>query len=666
MQSADSLQQEFEARRGSASDRLEEYRRMTKPYFAGKDIDRQIVPGYADGRAALKVQDRVDDIDNDQSRVLNMIPQIVDSIVAVRGINPKHSVRPEQHDDSGMEQALLRTRALREQHTHSRMLIQGAQLAFYLTAMGDGCIVLNPRTKADQKDTKTPDPFMPLGVYISVVDPSHAFPRFAFGEPGNDLVDLFCSWDISPADAKERYGVHINNTAQCVQYYSRTAKRVLIEGKDVIAPVEHNLGFCPAVWVFNKANDGRHAQADIRMGIDLNEQLGLIYSIWLGSALWAIHPIVHVHDREYVSTPSGAPEIGPGSTITTVQTGSVQLLTPQGHPEVAAAMMDTLVSSLHEVTGVSPIQTQGIIDRSNVSARSVSQQMSPMETRLMLSNSLLSERYELLNAKILLMLSDASLFKGVDFPLYGEDEQGTFNSSFTSDDIGGWIRTQTRWDPSIGVSRHEILAMALQVFKESIVTGQMYTYPFRLVLEAAGVEDPQAVMNEALTEAKKFMEEAKAASQPPGGAGQDGGQGGPGQPPGAMQDASALQQGGLSAAGPPGGGGPGGAPTQPMGGPPGAGGGAPMPPFPPQDSAPSGAMGTPAPVPDIQGMVAQALAGVKLFGDYVAHGGPGNSIVVTVSDHRDVAQVRQALASLPLPVSVKVAKDKAASNGRAH
>lgn len=655
MKAADELQQEFVERKGQAGGRLEEYRRMTAPYFgADRDVTRTITANYTDGRAALRVTDRQDDDEQNPTDVLNMIPQIVDSIVAVRGINPKHTVRAERNDDSGTEHALLRTRALREQHTHSNMLIQGAQLAFYLTAMGDGCMVLNPRVKADEStDEKAKNPFLPLGVYISVVDPSHAFPHFAFGEPGNDLMDLFCAWEISPEDAKRQYGAQISETKECVHYYSRTEKRVIIEGRDVIAPVEHNLGFCPAVWVFNKANDGRMGQSDIRMGIDLNRQLGLLYRIWLDSAIWAIHPIVHIHDRDYVNTPSGAAEVGPGATITTTQSGNVALLSPAGHPEVAAAMMDTVVSSLHEVTGVSPIQTQGIIDRSNVSARSVSQQMSPMETRLQLSNTLLSERYELLNAKILLMLSDTTMFKGVEFPLYGEDEKGTFDGSFTSADIGGWIRTQTRWDPSIGVSRHEILAMALQVFKESLITGQMYTYPFRLVLEAAGVEDPQAVMEEAIAEAKKFMQEAQPP-QPPGG---DQG-GAPGGPPGAMQDASALQQGGLSAAGPPGAGAP------PGGAPPGAAGPtqpppSPMPPFPPVARAPGRASGTPAAVPDIAGMVDQALAGVRLYGQYSAHGGPGNSIVVTVTDHRDVAQVKQALASLPLPVTVKIA----ATNG---
>lgn len=659
MKSAGELEKEFLERKGKDSKRLDEYRRMLRPYFGDDSAPGNITANYADGRAALKVQDAADS--ESSKDVLNMIPQIVDSIVAVRGINPKHTVKPEGSDEGALQKQLLRTRALREQHAHSNMLVQGAQLAFYLTSMGDGCMVLNPRVPADirkEKEKGAENPFLPVGVYISVVDPSHAFPKFAFGEPGNDLWDLFCVWDIDPVDAKAKYGVAISEKKPCIHYYSRTEKRVIIDGRDAIQPVEHNLGFCPAVWCYNKANDGRAAQADIRMGITLNEQLGLLYRIWLDSAIWAIHPIVHVHDREYVTTPSGAAEVGPGATITTKATGNVQLLSPQGHPEVAAQMMDTVVSSLHQVTGVSPIQTQGIIDRSNVSARSVSQQMSPMEQRLMLSNALLAERYELLDAKILLMISNLKDFKRVAFPMWGEDEKGTFNQTFTADDIGGWIRTQTRWDPTLGVSRHEVLAMALQTFKESIVTGQMYTYPFRLVLEAAGVEDPQAVMDEAIAEAKRMMQEAQAAQQQGQAQGQEPPPGGAGVPPQAMQDASALQQGGLAAAGPPGGGAPPNGAAGPVQPPPQS----PMPPFPPVASAPGGGQGQPAPVPDIRGMVEQALANVRLFGAYSAHGGPGNSIVVTVTDHRDVAQVKQALASLPLPVTVKVASP-AASNG---
>jgi hypothetical protein len=690
--SAEALWAEYEARKGNASGRVEDYHRMSAPYFGG-DWARQgrgeIISNFADGRAALKFVgsgSSSDGADANYSQLLNMIPEIVDSIVAVRGVVPSHEVSPESGDPQEIERALKRTRALREQYIHSGMVTQGAMLAFFLASMGDSCLVLNPRVPADLVAEKERegrvDPFRPLGVYISVVNPAHAFPRFrAGGFHQAELEDVFTEHILSAQDASDAWGVRSDrDEVTVVHYYGRREKRILVEpGKDVIPPVEHELGFCPAVWVRNKAV-GRDGQSDIRMAIPINRQLAVMYALWLDAAIWAIHPIIHVHDREYVTTEAETMEVGPGSTVSTVQTGNVQLISPAGRPEVAGAMMEILVQSLHQVSGVSPIQTQGIIDRSNVSARSVDRQMSPMETRLQLSNLLLSESYELLNGKILLMLSSLPDFKRVQFPLFGEDSKGAYNDSFTSQDIGGWIRTKTRWDPAVGTSRHEIVAMLMQLFKESMVTPQPYRLPFKMLLEAAGVEDPELKMQEAIAEwqeSQKVLKEAQPPGPPgmPPGMPPGGHHGAPGEAPHALREASALQQGGLEAAGPPGGGAPGppgGAPG-PVQPPAGAGGGLQMPGFAPIASAPTRpGIGNAPPVPDVGQIMAGILQTVHLHepvADVRYHGGPNHTIVVTVSDFRDVAILRQAMQNLPGGLRADVStrspkKTGAGSNGR--
>ena len=684
MRAAQDLQEEAEERMRQQERRLQEYRRMTAPYFGDFDRrgSRNIQANYADGRAALRWMGMGSEAEEAPQDVLNMIPEIVDSIVAVRGVQPSHTVRPEDGSAQAVAQAVKRTRALREQHAHSGMVTQGAQLAFFLVAMGDAAMVMNPRVPddiaLDKRRLGREDPFRPPGVYLTVVNPSNAFPRFRFGYSVNDLEDLFCVWKLSAQEAKTLYGIKVDDDTQVVHYYGQSEKRIIVAGRDVIEPVEHELGFCPAVWCHNKASDGRSAQSDIRMAITMNRQLGLVYDIWVDSLIWAIHPIIHVHDREYVDTPSGAPEVGPGATISTTQSGTVELIAPAGRPEVAGQMMEVLVQSLHQVTGVSPIQTQGVIDHSNVSARSVDRQMSPMETRLQLSNTLLAESYQLLNAKVLLMLSHLPAFQKVQFPLYGQDQEGTYSDSFTSDDLGGWIRTKTTWDASLGTSKHELLAMVLQVYKESLVTPQPYRYPFRKVLEALGIEDPDMVMKEAAAEHQASLALLKASEEamppPPGGAGphghKGGGGGAPGEPPEALQAASALQQGGLKGAGPPGEAGP---VQPPVEGPavgPGLSQPAPLPNFAPVAAAPNRrGMGTPAPVPDIGQLVTQAIQHLRLYGEVYYQGGPHHSIEITVTDHRDVAQVRQAVQNVAgsLTVNVKVRKPStSASNGRVH
>ncbi|MGP8160580.1 MAG: hypothetical protein ACLQGJ_05070 [Candidatus Dormibacteria bacterium] len=681
MRSAKDLQDEAEQREKEDDRRLAEYRRTTAPYFGeGRRGQQNIQANYADGRAALRwmgSSGAEDEVSADD--VLNMIPEIVDSIVAVRGVEPTHAVRPEGPSNQQMEQATKRTRALREQHNHSGMVTQGAQLAFFLVAMGDAAIVINPRVQADVDAEKErlgrEDPFRPLGVYLSVVNPSTAFPHFRQGYTVNELEDLFVIFRLAARDAKLMYGIDVDKDAKVIHYYGQSEKRILVDGRDVIRPVEHDLGFCPAVWCTNKASDGRTAQSDIRMAISMNRQLGLTYSIYLDSLIWSVHPIVHVHDREHVETPSGSPEIGPGATVSTVQTGDVELIAPEGRPEVAGSMVQMLMSAIHQVTGVSPIQTEGKVDGSNISARSVDRQMSPMETRLALSNTLLAESYQLLNAKVLLMLSDLPAFKGVEFPLYGQDSGGTYNETFSQADIGGWIRTKTTWDASIGTSKHEVLAMWLQMFKESVVTPEPYRVPFRVLLEAMGVEDPDQMMNEAFSEHQKAMGVLQASGGGPPGPGGPAGPGGPphggggapGEPPKAMQDASALQQGGLAAAGPPQGGG---APVQPPPPAPAPPGGASIPGFEPNAAPPtSQGIGTPAPVLDVAKMAYQAIQKLHLYEpitDILVRGGPNHSIDIKVTDHRDIAQVRQAVqnvaGNLQVIVKMRPARKESASS----
>jgi hypothetical protein len=84
-----------------------------------------------------------------------------------------------------------------------------------------------------------------------------------------------------------------------------------------------------------------------------------------------------------------------------------------------------------------------------------------------------------------------------------------------------------------------------------------------------------------------------------------------------------------------------------------------MPGFPPIATAPgSPGQGSPAPVPDIQGDVEQALAGIQPRGGAPRFAIEGKQYIVYVPDHRDVPMVKAAIAQVEqqdgIKISVKV------------
>jgi flagellar motor protein MotB len=237
-----------------------------------------------------------------------------------------------------------------------------------------------------------------------------------------------------------------------------------------------------------------------------------------------------------------------------------------------------------------------------------------------------------LNAKCLLMLSNIDEFKDTAMELYGQDKDGTYNETFTGQDIGGWTRNTVKWDDMTGQTRQEAAIQALQFFKE----GQG-DFPFSAVLEAGGFDDPTEIMERGHAEMQERMK-MQQAMQPPG----QPGQGGP--PPG----------------GPPGGAG-GGAESSPAAPP----GGAPVQPPPaPQDQMPNfqpvaqspaqGGKGSPAPVPDPSDELDQAVHSVALRGqaEVVAR---GSGWVIEITDNADASRIRFAIKPIEQALNIKVA-----------
>jgi hypothetical protein len=242
--------------------------------------------------------------------------------------------------------------------------------------------------------------------------------------------------------------------------------------------------------------------------------------------------------------------------------------------------------------------------------------------------------------------------KNAELELYGQDQGGIYNDTFSGEDAGGWSRNQVKWDSLMGSSTYERTVRALQLYKEG--KGQ---YPFRRVLEESGEDDPQAVMQEGIAEAKADMQRQQAM-QPPGGPG-GGAESPPAGPPGgggpqsAAHDAMSLGAGGSGGppSAPP-------APVQPQ--PPQSpdaptappAGGAGMPGFGPVASAPTQkGLGHPAPLPNFGKDIDMVVAGLQLQGTVLQSFPTKTGVHVDISDEggkstADVHTLKVALAPL--------------------
>ena len=642
-------------RKAKHAARINAYQTFLSAYFGGDDDARMSIRGSnADGRPVLRLQRNQDGGDSVRRGAPNILSPMIDDMVSLRGTVPAITVPAKSSSPQDQAAALKLTRALRQQWDQSRMDNQQPEAAFYLSCLGDVCYTIDPRLPEDVEADN--DPFRPAGIYLSVCNPLNAFPRFRFGHNARELEDLYLVW-MMPADAiKSTYGIELadgKEHAQVVHFYSRTEKQIVVDGRRV-SGVVHDLGFCPAQWCSNKATDGRYAQADIRNAVDLHTEMQAMFQVYCDALVWAVYPIIHISNRHNVY--GDAVEIGPGSQIETISDGNVTMVAPAANPQAARLIFDATVDNLMQIVGVAPVRLDGTIDKSNVSGRSVQQQMSPMEQRVSMSNTILGDCLQTINSKLLLMLWKIPELKNAELELYGQDQGGIYNDTFSGEDAGGWSRNQVKWDSLMGSSTYERTVRALQLYKEG--KGQ---YPFRRVLEESGEDDPQAVMQEGIAEAKADMQRQQAM-QPPGGGppGAGGTPPGAGPPPGgggpqsAAHDQMSLAGGGAGASGP-----SGGPPPPPVQPPPPQDPSAPQPPdaptmpgFGPVASAPTQkGLGHPAPLPNFGKDIDMVVAGLQLQGTVLQSFPTKTGVHVDISDEggkstADVHTLKVALAPL--------------------
>jgi Phage portal protein, SPP1 Gp6-like len=626
-------------RRTDQGGRINYYKRFLSAY-QGKDAEGalgNVQANYADGRPAMRFLAQAHNNMLSRRGAPNFAYPVIRDLSAIYGALPDARVKPETGKD--VDAAVKRTRILLEQYEHSKMGTKASRIGFFAACLGDAVCTLDPILPSKSND----DPEEPPGIYINVVNPAKCYPAFVGGEDSRELDDLVIVDYMAVEDAERRYEDYhpkLGEEREVVEictFYSRDQKAVVID-KEIVEGIEHKLGFVPAQWFSKEITDGKLAQGDLAQAIDLAFELQALYYTFVDSVVASTYPILVVKGGQ-AALAQDAVEQGPGARVDVSITGDVKYIQPEGNPQAAQIVFQAALDNFMKVVGVSPIRTEGQIQHANTSSKALQAAQAPMQSRVNQAYILLGECYEAMNSKILRMLYKIPEFsRGKPMSLYGSDQKGVYNESYTGKDVGGWSRNEVTWDNFLGASKTERLHNALMLFKSN-----PQGFPWQKVLEEYGLEDPQEIIAEAQAQA------ALQGQPPPGG--QPGPPGAGQAPPGAPGPSGAPPPQGA-----PGGGGPlpgmppglgAASPGPDSGGPPPDGSAGPtqpqMPDF-PQMSTPPGAGPTPAPLPDLGGDIQKAIQSVQLFGEITQGPRPyPGGIFCEVSDHRDIAAIKAAL-----------------------
>jgi hypothetical protein len=637
----DALLEDLKTRKSKASNRNARYERTRAAYFG--DPDEEANYGVEGMDSAGRVTLRADKIRTSlisRSGKVNLLTPVVDDYMALRGPVPTMKILPEDESDPAKLEAIKRSRILRAQWANSRMDVQQIEAAWFLTCLGDCVYTLTPVFPDDEEI------FYPAGIYITVVDPSTAYPRFRTGFRRGELDDIFICTVVSPEVALAEYGYDIDKKEiEVIHYYARQYTCLIVD-EELQDTVVHNLGFCPAEWARNKEVGGRFAMSDIGGVIDQHNELQIMTEVMKDSLIETTYSGLVVKDPVNVNEQF---EIGPGAAPIVVQgTGDVRRIPPAPPPQAAEMIIDRQWENIQHETGSAPIRTEGKIQGSNISARAINTSQGPMETRLGMTQLLLGQALQRMNAKIMLMFSKLDGFKDEEISIWGQEAGKPFAMSFTPEELGGWFRNSISYGAMVGSSNHEKAVVGLQLMGQQLVPGEW-------VLEQIGVDDPETQIKEAEAQAQSRMKQQMALQ---GGGGPP--QGGPAPKAGdpAAQQSQVMapaEQGQSLAAGGQGEPGQGDSSGANLAGSPQGGGGQVQPPppqmpgFNPLQSPPTdSAIGSPTPMagPLQQVRAAIAVAAEKMRGSITGatpeKDRDGIRIKVTITDWRDKSIVRAA------------------------
>lgn len=515
----DELLEDLKTRKGECSTRNALYQRSRAAYFGDpEDGDTQVQGMDSAGRVTLRVGNIRGQLMQRSGKV-NLLTPIVDDYMYLRGPVPTMKVTPEDEGEEAKQAAIKRSRIVRAQWTNSRMDVQQIEAAWHLTALGDTCYTLTP-VFPDQEEL-----FYPTGIYITVVDPATAYPKFRTGFRRGELENLFVIDTITPDIARSEYEIESHKKEiEVIHHYARDYNCLIVD-ETLVRTVVHNLGFCTAEWVKNK-EVGRFAQSDIGGVLDQHLELQIMTEVMKDAIIESTYSQLLIKDPVNVAEQF---EVGPGAPPIVVQgTGDARRIPPSPPPQAADMIIQRQWENIQHQTGSAPVRTEGKIEGSNISARAINTAQGPMETRLAGTQLLLGQSLQRLNSKILLMFSKLKDYQGEEISIWGQEQGQSFAMSFTPDELNGWYRNSINYGAMVGSSNHEKAVVGLQLMGQQLVPGEW-------VLEQIGVDDPETQIKEAEAQADRRMKQQMQMQQ-----GAQGGQPQQGGDPAGAQQAQTM------------------------------------------------------------------------------------------------------------------------------
>lgn len=454
---------------------------------------------------------------------------VVDDYSALLGRMP--TARAEQPDPSpqGEAKAELLTKYLYSTYELSKLEYQQAQSGFFLSALGDSVYVLEPEPKL-------------LRVVWNVFSPKSCYPSFYHGYRRFELFDLFVTELWSPSELRRQWGVTVENdrAENCtVLTYLSPVQRSVIVGRNKpvrVAHIEWDLGFCPAIWVFNKVT-GNMGMSDIGNSLDQQDFLDWCFNVAADGIVQNTYPLIGVKDP--INVGQDQITIGPGAPPIPLQgTGDIIVRQTQGDMRAIELMLSQTLSDINASTGSSSVRQEGQMKSSITTGRAVQNIQGPQSTRIEYKQQVLGSAIETANAFTLRMQEQAPYLKDFKGPIFGNYKGKSFQEEFSAkDDIDGWYRTKVSWQSLVGMNLQQKTAVAY----EGMVAGIWDDLEAR---DIVGIEDPlgmrKRVQNQKLEDAQLAQQMQPEQPQP----GQQPGQPQQGQPgPAAEEEQQAPQPG---------------------------------------------------------------------------------------------------------------------------
>lgn len=450
------------------------------------------------------------------------LPPIVDDYAALLGRMPSSRVEPPDESEQGEKKGELLTKYLYSTYELSHMDHQQAEAGFYLSALGDSVYVLEPDSDN-------------LRVTWNVISPRLVWPSFYHGFRRFEVYDLVTAEVWTPEDLERQLGIRPDNDKEenctVVTYVSPFQRTMIVGTKDPrqAAHAEWDLGFCPAVWVFNKVT-GYMGMSDISSALGQQDFLDFCFSVWADGIVHMTYPMIGVKNP---TNTSDQIVLGPGAPPVTLQgDGDIIVRATQADPRALVEIISQTIQDINATTGTSDVRQEGKLKTSITTGRAVQSVQGPQSTRIEFKQRVLGEAIEAANRMTLAMQEKAPALKKFKGPIFGKYRGQSFQAEFdASKDIDGWHRTKVTWQQLVGMNLQQKVAVAAEAMQFKLIDD----------LEARdliGVEDPVGMRKRIETQlmSEAHLQAAMMAAQEgqQGQGGQAGGVGSQGGQPGSQ------------------------------------------------------------------------------------------------------------------------------------